>query len=72
MNEKDILGKEVEVVLPDLSLSRDTVAFLSKILLDGGANEHTFENGNSEKISAKLHSGKDGFFDKAKFSTVTI
>ena len=55
------------VTLPDLCLKEDTIAFLSKIFHDGGASEPTFENGSSEKISAKLRSGKDGFFDETRF-----
>ena len=53
--------------LPDLSLSETTITLLSRILIDGGADVPSFENGKSDKISARLKSGKDGFLDKTKF-----
>lgn len=70
-NEAESLAVEAytskEVSFPDLSLGEETIAFLSKNLLGGGADDPAFENGESDKISDKLRSGKDGFFDKAKF-----
>ncbi len=52
---------------PNLSLQDATISFLAKIFLDGGADTPTFENGSSDKISARLSSGHDGFFDETKF-----
>jgi hypothetical protein len=54
-------------VLPDLSLSKETIEFLSRILLGGGAANPTFSNGRSLKISEMLSSGTGGFFDKSKY-----
>jgi hypothetical protein len=53
--------------LPSLSLSEITLKRLSQILIDGGADSPSFENGQSDKISSRLRSGRDGFFDKTKF-----
>lgn len=53
--------------LPDLSISKQTMARLASILLGGGADNHAFENGCSKKISAKLSSGKDGFLNETEF-----
>ncbi|MDD5058221.1 MAG: hypothetical protein PHQ60_10130 [Sideroxydans sp.] len=65
MNNNQTNGKDNTVAaLPDLSLSDATISFLSKILIDGGADAPAFENGNSKNISAKLRSGKDGFLDR--------
>jgi len=52
---------------PDLSLDEATIDHLARILLGGGAEEHAFENGSSQNISAKLRSGKDGFLDEKEF-----
>jgi hypothetical protein len=53
--------------LPDLALSSETIEFLSRILLGGGASEPAFTNGKSLKISEMLASGVGGFFDRTKY-----
>lgn len=53
--------------LPDLALSADTIDFLSRILLGGGASQPTSTNGRSLKISAMLASSNSGFFDRSKY-----
>lgn len=68
----DITKDDRTAALPDLSLSKITINFLSKILIDGGADVPSFENGKSDKISARLCSGKDGFFDKSKYPVKDI
>lgn len=53
--------------LPDLSLERETIEFLSGILLGGGAKEPAFKNGRSLPISDMLASGTGGFFDAKRY-----
>lgn len=53
--------------MPDLALSDDTINFLSRILLGGGASNASFTNGKSLKISEMLASGVGGFFDNEKY-----
>ena len=53
--------------LPDLSLDKETIAFLSSILLGGGAKEPAFKNGRVLPISDMLASGKGGFFDASVY-----
>lgn len=71
MNQEQVKPDIDETSIPDLSLSERTIAFLAKILLDGGADDHAFENGKCDRISQKLRSGKDGFFDATKFPSET-
>lgn len=65
-NKKPLIFQD-DKPLPDLSLNKGTVSYLARILLGGGAEDHSFENGSSKNISAKLSSGKDGFLDEATF-----
>jgi hypothetical protein len=59
-----------QAALPDLTLSPETLEFLSRILLGGGAQNHAFKNGRSLKISAMLASGVGGFFDKNRYPDI--
>jgi hypothetical protein len=61
--------KSVNEVLPrpNLSLDEETLAIMSRVLLGCGAQNHTFENGHSMKISNMLSSGNGGFLDKTKY-----
>ncbi len=63
--EKNSVG--IVGIRPNLSLDKETLEIMSRVLLGGGAQDHAFENGHSMKISNMLHSRNGGFFDKTKY-----
>jgi hypothetical protein len=56
---------------PNLSPKPETVEFLARILLGGGAQDHLTTNGRSMKISEMLKSPDGGFFDASLYSELS-
>ena len=56
-----------ERTLPDLTPSQETIDFLARILLGGGAENHVYTNGKSLRVSDALKSGNCGFMDSVRY-----